>query len=284
MRLSLTSPTVLSGQTAHQPQGALPPPAQAAFSRAQTLAQWTHTGSERLALPPYEPPAAQTAGLPPAAHQPGAVPPAAQQALPAALPPPAQEPGAAGILPPAAGTALPPQLGTAGILPPAAGIALPPQLGAAGILPPTNGTALPSPSTAPAPAGTARLTQRVLDRIKNRGGVKPADAVSASPKGPTTPKPMKAMKAATAKKAMKAMKAAKPERVVWQKKPPMPTRMDEPIFYKKGVIYCSIPKQKFRIIRALPDYATETSVRWPKGKITAASWAEALSKIDNFKK
>ena len=64
----------------------------------------------------------------------------------------------------------------------------------------------------------------------------------------------------------------------------MPTRMDEPTFYKKGVIYCSIPKQKFRIIQALPDYATEASVKWPKGKITAACWAEALSKIDTFKK
>ena len=123
-----------------------------------------------------------------------------------------------------------------------------------------------------------------MERIKNRGGAKPAVAVSASPKGPTTPKPMKAMKAATPMKAMKAAKAAKPERVVWQKKPPMPTRMDEPTFYKKGVIYCSIPKQKFRIIQALPDYATEASVKWPKGKITAASWAEALSKIDTFKK
>ena len=159
-------------------------------------------GSERLALPPYEPPAAQTAGLPPAAHQPWPFPPAAQQAPPAALPPTAQEPGAAGILPPAAGTALPSQLG------------------AAGILPPTNGTALPSqsPSAAPAPAGTARLTQNILERIKNRGGAKPAVAVSASPKGPTTPKPMKAMKAATPMEAMKAAKVAKPERVVWQKK------------------------------------------------------------------
>ena len=222
VRLSLTSPTVLSAHTAHQPQGALPPPAHAAFSRAQTLAQWTHMGSERLALPPYEPPAAQTAGLPPAAHQHGAVPPAAQQAPPAALPPTALEPGAAGILPPAAGTALPSQLGTAGFGPPAAGTALPSQLGAAGILPPTNGTALAlqSPSAAPAPANIARLTQNILERIKNRGGAKPAVAVSASSKGPTTPKPVKAMKAATPMKAMKAAKSAKPERVVWQTKPP----------------------------------------------------------------
>ena len=86
-------------------------------------------------------------------------------------------------------------------------------------------------------------------------------------------------------KAMKAMKATpiKAEKKMWTTKPPKPSVDDPPTFYKKGVIYCSKKRGCFRVIKRLPDYATESNVKWPNGVITAAAWNEALSKIDKFK-
>ena len=45
----------------------------------------------------------------------------------------------------------------------------------------------------------------------------------------------------------------------------------------------STAQNKFRVIREMPNYATEAKVSWGEaGKPTPATWAMALRKIDDY--
>ena len=54
--------------------------------------------------------------------------------------------------------------------------------------------------------------------------------------------------------------------------------------YKQAKIYISEPRKSFRIICEATNYATEVSVKWKSDKPNARAWAEALKKVDAYKR
>jgi hypothetical protein len=113
-------------------------------------------------------------------------------------------------------------------------------------------------------------------------------AEAAVPKTKAAVPKAKAMKAkATKANAVKAMK--KPSAVIFKvpsKTAPMPTPQAgteaPPSDYRGGRIYWKINNMAFRIIRRMPEYATERRVKWSGKKPTKANWSAALSTIDEY--
>ena len=140
----------------------------------------------------------------------------------------------------------------------------------------------------------AATTEAIQERIRARAnGGNNAEVAAAETAATGTPAsrrlrgkqhPKTAKKTAKPKVA-KIKKAAKgdEEKKIWTTKPPCPCRGASPTFYKGGVIYLSEARKNFRIIRQLPNYATEASVKWVKAKPSQRTWDEALSKIDSYR-
>jgi len=203
----------------------------------------------------------------------GAVSPPPPQRAPLPLPAPPPQVG----LPMPAPIQRSPSLDLQPVAPPSAGTA--PQDGT----PPPGGT-----QQTPPPGGTQHVSlSATTDAIRQRIAGKNPSPAAAGTTG-VQPKPVvkKAMKAKKDPKAMKAKtaKPAKPARKVWTTRPPLPSLGDDAVFYKGGVIYTSTTRKAFRVIQALPDYATETGVKWKGARPTAAEWGKALKKIDTYKK
>jgi hypothetical protein len=124
-----------------------------------------------------------------------------------------------------------------------------------------------------------------------------ATAICKQPTGIAAVAKAKAMKADVMKTAMKAT-ATKATAVKAMKKPasvifkvpsktaPMPTphagTEAPPSEYRGGRIYWKINRMAFRVIRRMPEYATERQVKWSGTKPTKANWAAALASIDQY--
>ena len=66
---------------------------------------------------------------------------------------------------------------------------------------------------------------------------------------------------------------------------PTPGKGNEapPSDYKGGRIYWKINRMAFRVIRRMPEYKTETSIKWKGQQPTKNEWQSALSAIDSYK-
>jgi hypothetical protein len=121
-----------------------------------------------------------------------------------------------------------------------------------------------------------------------------AAAILKRPSGIVVEHKAKAMKAEVVEpKAMKAeaVKAMKKPAAAIYKVPskiaPMPTphagTEAPPSDYRGGRIYWKINNKAFRVIRRMPEYATERKVKWSGNKPSQENWMAALAAIDQFK-
>ena len=96
-----------------------------------------------------------------------------------------------------------------------------------------------------------------------------------------------AKKCKAAKPAVRKRPAAVERLVLTKSNAPMPkppkSEDAPPTDYKGGRIYWKNKGTKFRVIRRIPNYATERQVSWGGTKPTTAVWKAALSLIDTYK-
>ena len=245
--------------------------------------------------PPARPatPGHRMAAIPNLSSEPSAVPwasaaPAqALLALPAPCPEYQAQPAAPTMPPPAALPAAPTMPRPAA--PPAAPTQPQPSLGPEGLPAWAPPTAVAAGTSAAAAVPTlAEATDRIKQKLLAGKADAKAEAAGnegddVSVEGDDAPAPRKRPAAAPAGgKTAKMRKPAAAPKVLWEREPPCPREGSAAVNYKQGRVYTSTPRKSFRVIRAVPDYATELRVPWGADKPNQAAWKKALKAIEDY--
>jgi hypothetical protein len=149
--------------------------------------------------------------------------------------------------------------------------------------------------------GKRDATRRREAAARKKGEVRkrPSAAIETEPDDAVKPKVMKADPKAAKAVKVEPKVAAAPKKVtkkpaaqiytVTSKTAPMPKPLKAgqdapPSDYRGGRIYWKLNRMAFRVIRKMPQYATEKQVRWSGDKPTKKDWLKALDAIDQYKK